>query len=452
MHARSRAGMTLIELLVVIAIIAVLAGLLLPAILQARGAGRKIQCEGNLKQLAQAVQGFHQRNDCLPAYWGSMKGGGGEKFGGWLMHLLPDLEQQAFYDAVPVFSGSMRVVTSSTTRPTGRMLPAIPASPDYQEGSWQHVFVGRGRVNGVEQDMYEWQLVGRVGTPGLPERPEMITRYTYAWRQAPSVAEEFLPLAQAATLPCLTDTEDPGRVRSQSVPVVSGSPSLSGMQLTNYMANAHVLTKFGPRLTSGPHAGCFPSPLVQQFPSITGTWNHLRSGTAGPIGRSFGHVSDGLSNAILFAEGMRQCDNLAQDRAAFFPSGNRMNEHGFGIECLWRQDNGTPATAGNNAARGHTLMFQTMPKLHEANPLRAQALHGNYLMVAMCDGSTRPISSLVSRREPIGATASGRENFGSKFYDAESRGATEPDGIWDMLMQPADGQLLPNDGTIGRER
>ena len=38
-----------------IAIIAVLTGLLLPAILQARGAGRKIQCESNLKQLAQAV-------------------------------------------------------------------------------------------------------------------------------------------------------------------------------------------------------------------------------------------------------------------------------------------------------------------------------------------------------------------------------------------------------------
>ena len=48
----ARRGMTLLELLVVIAIIAVLTGLLLPAILQARGAGRKIQCESNLKQLA----------------------------------------------------------------------------------------------------------------------------------------------------------------------------------------------------------------------------------------------------------------------------------------------------------------------------------------------------------------------------------------------------------------
>jgi hypothetical protein len=228
------------------------------------------------------------------------------------------------------------------------------------------------------------------------------------------------------------------------------------MQLTNYMANPHVLTKFGPRFATGMDAGAFPSPVVQRstsFPAITGTWNHLRSGTCGPIGRTFAHVGDGLTNTILFAEGMRQCDNLAQDRAAFFPSGNQMNEHGFGIECLWRNEDGTPGPI-NNQTFGNTLMFQTMPKLHEANPLRAQALHGNYLMVAMCDGSTRAISSLVSRREPIGATASGRENFGTRFYNATSRGATEPDGVWDMLMVPNDppGNVLSNDGTIGREK
>ena len=152
----ARRGMTLVELLVVIAIIAVLTGLLLPAILQARGAGRKIQCESNLKQLAQAVQTFHHRNNSLPVYWGPMKGGGGEKFGGWLLHLLPDMEQQVLYDKVPASttstSGSMQVVVSSTTRSLNprEFYDPIPASPDYQEGEWQQVAIGTGFVNGME--------------------------------------------------------------------------------------------------------------------------------------------------------------------------------------------------------------------------------------------------------------------------------------------------------------
>ena len=459
----ARRGMTLVELLVVIAIIAVLTGLLLPAILQARGAGRKIQCESNLKQLAQAVQTFHHRNNSLPVYWGPMKGGGGEKFGGWLLHLLPDMEQQVLYDMVPASttSGSMRIVVSSQTvrYSPPRFLPAIPASSDYQEGEWQYVAIGRGFVNGAETTIYEWQLVGRVGNSGQAAREDTYTVDTLGWVPSTSagVAAEYLPLARQATIPCLTDTEDPGLMRSLPVPVTTSTTSLDSMQLTNYMANAHVFTKFnGGRIASGVFAGAFPGPLYMTTgtnPIIQPAWRHGYAGTTGPIGRTFAHVGDGLTNTILFAEGMRQCDNMAQYRAAFFPSGNPMNEHGFGIECQWRGDTGLLAAA-NVESYGNTLMFQTMPKLHEANPLRAQALHGNYLMVAMCDGSTRSISSLVQRREPIAANASGRENFGTKFYNATSRGASERDGVWDMLMVPNDppGNVLSNDGTIGRER
>ena len=466
-----RQGMTLIELLVVIAIIGILAGLLLPAILNARSASRKAQCASNLKQLAQAVQTFHHRHDCLPVYWGPMKGGGGQKFGGWLLHLLPDMEQQAFYDMVPASttSGTILGVTSTTyvsfTPP--RWLPAIPPSPDFQEGTWQHVAVGTGYVNGVATTLYEWQLVGRVGDPGLPAREDKITKHTFGAIPVTSagVAAQYLPLARQATLPCLTDADDPGQMRSQAIPVSAGTTSLDNMQLTNYMANAHVFTKFnGSRMTTGSNAGLFPSPLYQTTgttPTITSPWYHNDlSRTTGPIGRSFTNVVDGLTNTILFGEGMRQSDNLAQYRAAFFPSNNPMNEHGFGIECSWR--NAAGMLQPFNQAYGNTLMFQTLPNLKMANPLRLQTLHGPYLMVAMCDGSVRAISSLVSRREPVAANACGRENFGTKFYEASSRGgiaspnANSPfgDGLWDMLMVPADpqGNVLANTGEIGREK
>ena len=456
----ARRGMTLVELLVVIAIIAVLAGLLLPAILQARGAGRKIQCESNLKQLAQAVQTFHHRMDCLPVYWGQMQGGGGDKFGGWAFHLLPELDQQAMYDIVP--AKATQGVTGTQYIPTGKILPAIPPSPDFQEGTWQYVFIGKAKVNGVETDISEWQLVGRVGDPGLPQRPETITKETYGPITA-GVAPEYQAIARQTTLPVLTDTEDEGLLRSPPPPAAPTSTTdyLDNVQLTNYQANAHVFMKFGPRITnlSDVDAGKFGSPRYKRpGENTTGMWYQHSDITRsfGPIGRTFNHVGDGLTNTILFAEGRRQCDNLAQYRAAFYPSNNPMNEHGFGIECGWRKDDGSYFVPiyGSSSAIGNTLMFQTMPKLHETNPLRAQTLHGNYLMVAMCDGSTRAISSLVSRREPIAANASGRENFGTKFYNATSRGASEPDGIWDMLMVPNDppGNVLANDGTIGRER
>ncbi|MFM8634553.1 MAG: DUF1559 domain-containing protein [Planctomycetia bacterium] len=88
-------GFTLVELLAVIAIIAVLIGLLLPAVQVAREAARRMSCSNNLKQLGLALHTFADANEAFPP--GEYQGAGGQKYS-WIAGILPYLEARETFD------------------------------------------------------------------------------------------------------------------------------------------------------------------------------------------------------------------------------------------------------------------------------------------------------------------------------------------------------------------
>ena len=118
MSRKIRGGFTLIELLVVIAIIAILIGLLLPAVQKVREAASRMQCSNSQKQLALACHSYEDANGFLPwngadTNYASASSDGASYTGSWGFMILPYIEQTNYYNQ------------STGVAPSGAMLAPI---------------------------------------------------------------------------------------------------------------------------------------------------------------------------------------------------------------------------------------------------------------------------------------------------------------------------------------
>jgi prepilin-type N-terminal cleavage/methylation domain-containing protein/prepilin-type processing-associated H-X9-DG protein len=303
---RARKGFTLIELLVVIAIIAVLIGLLLPAVQKIRAAAARISCANNLHQLVLAASNYESTTGYLPP-------GMDKQHVGCIVYLLPYLEQDALFRNFSFDPKYLYFYLNPANRPPNTNTDNVPRPAPTSTGLY-----------GCE---------GTVKSLICPAAPDPASTNT-------------------ALMMVVYNARNQADVNVNYTPNATSSP---------YAPAGHVFSSAPGRLIFGRSNYLGVSGEFRHFDPYTPYKGLLSYNSKNALGR----VPDGTSNTLLFGE---CAGGFTQFGGGGIPDGWAVPSWsaGFTYSSFWLCPNGQNQNC-DNSSQGMGLSFGTFGSLHPNN-------------------------------------------------------------------------------------
>lgn len=455
MRLKRRVGFTLVEMLVVIGIIVILMAITLPTVQRAREAARRAECKSNLKNLAEAIEGFHAARGTMPPYFGIYPGNPDSHwptnylndqtnvYGSWIVHILPYIDRENIYEQMRAdvksvgnnwgqnsfFRGYKEydgpTVGHGTFGPSTQTL-----TEEYKEEKSATFTIHHDDKWGEEVTGYELaqtgaatRWLGHTGQSGgyvaVPQKEKVLEKAAWDEERTKTWVDKWTVVAAEGTESntVTMDFGSSGKWKAygdvEEIKSVGGLPNFSGFALKELMCASDPTGPLYGGLSPKYSQAIFPGfrqdlrPVYEFIQSNPwGTTNYIPNWNAFTDGTTYIKFKFKDDNGDLKEESSFQPPfNSAVSKASILDGTSNTIMLGEGYSVCDR----VPRLAFYNGGyfdcfginwqlEANTYMYQSAPPADGCVNYRAQSGH-LHMNVAMCDGSVKSISNDISRAD-----------------------------------------------------